>query len=104
MNSSSQLRSRGDAIIEVLGDMTFGSVRMLYEQAESILGTGSKIRQIDLALVENVDSSGLALLLEWQAAARRNNAGFSITHAPADLLSLAKLCEAQELLQLEGRS
>jgi len=104
MNSSSQLRSSGDASIEVLGDMTFGSVRMLYEQAQSILGPGSKIRQIDLALVENVDSSGLALLLEWQAAARRNNALFSITNAPADLLSLAKLCEAQELLQLEGRS
>ncbi len=84
--------------------MTFGHVRSLSEQAESVLGGNSKIRQVNLAGVQNVDSSGLALLLEWQSAAKRNNTTLSITHAPEDLLSLARLCEAQDLLQLAARS
>ncbi len=104
MNTASQIRSSGSDRAELSGDMTFGSVRSLSEQAESLLGPGSDIRQINLAQVKKVDSAGLALLLEWQAAAKRNNASLTITDAPDDLLSLARLCEAQELLQLAARS
>jgi ABC-type transporter Mla MlaB component len=88
----------------ISGDLTFNRVAALYQQAQSLLGPDSSIRQLDLAEVQAVDSSGLALLLEWQAAAKRRGSFLKITHAPADLLSLAKLCEAQELLQLAERN
>ena len=84
--------------------MTFGHVRSLSQQAESLFGGNSRIRQINLAQVQKVDSSGLALLLEWQAAAKRSNTILTIAEAPEDLLSLARLCEAQDLLQLAARS
>lgn len=103
-STDSHIQSSGDDSADVSGDMTFGRVRSLSQQAKSLLGVNSKIRQINLAGVQNVDSSGLALLLEWQAAANRNNTSLIITQAPDDLLSLARLCEAQELLQLTARS
>ena len=104
MNTSSSIHAAGEDTVDVCGDMTFGHVRSLSQQAESLFGGNSRIRQINLAQVQKVDSSGLALLLEWQAAANRNNTTLSVTHAPDDLLSLARLCEAQELLQLTARS
>lgn len=104
LNTASHIQASGDDTAEVSGEMTFGHARSLSQQAESLLGGNSKIRQVNLAGVQKVDSSGLALLLEWQAAAKRNNTTLSITQAPADLLSLARLCEAQDLLQLTARS
>jgi phospholipid transport system transporter-binding protein len=92
-----------DATVIITGVLTFDNVAGLYEQAASLLGPGSAVREIDLSGVPRVDSAGLALLLEWQAAAKSHDAQFKITHAPADLLSLAQLCEAQELLQLAAR-
>jgi phospholipid transport system transporter-binding protein len=92
-----------DASVIIAGDLTFDQVTGLYEQAASLLGPGNTIREIDLSEVSRVDSAGLALLLEWQAAARGRNTPLKITRAPADLLSLAQLCEAQELLQLAAR-
>ncbi len=103
MTTASQIQASGVDTADVSGDMTFDHVHALLRQAESLLVAGSKIRQINLAKVQKVDSSGLALLLEWQATARRNNTTLSITQAPADLLSLARLCEAQDLLQLTAR-
>jgi len=104
MSTASHIQASGADTADVSGDMTFGHVRSLSKQAESVLGANSKIRQINLAQVQSVDSSGLALLLEWQAAAKRNHLTLSITHAPDDLLSLARLCEAQDLLQLAARN
>lgn len=101
--TASQIQARSEDTAEVSGDMTFTQVPALLQQAGSLLGAGSRLRQISLAGVRKVDSSGLALLLEWQAAASRNNTTLRITDAPADLLSLARLCEAQDLLQLSAR-
>ena len=48
---------------------------------------------------ERADSSGLALLLEWQALARQQQRKLKISNAPDTLLSLARLCEADNLLE-----
>lgn len=103
MTTRSRIQASGDNSAEISGDMTFDHVRSLWQQAESLLGAGSRVRQVSLAQVHKVDSAGLALLLEWQAAAKRNSSALTITHAPSDLLSLARLCEAQDLLQLAER-
>lgn len=69
----------------------------------TLFDANKSIKQLDLSAVERVDSSGLALLLEWQASAKKRRALLQISHAPDDLVSLAKLCEAEELLQLQSR-
>ena len=65
---------------------------------------GQNIDVLDLREISRVDSSGLALLLEWQAKALSGNRKLRILNAPASLLQLAQLCEAGDLLDMEGRN
>jgi phospholipid transport system transporter-binding protein len=102
MNAATlQVSSANEAMLS--GDLTFKTVRALAMQAATLLGPGKNISQLDLSEVKKVDSSGLALLLEWQASANKCGASLQVVHAPEDLISLAKLCEAEELLQLRSR-
>jgi ABC-type transporter Mla MlaB component len=70
--------------------------------AQVLDAAGGPVR-LDLAGVDAVDSSGLALLLEWQAL-RPREGRLQIINAPKSLLSLAQLCEAVDLLELSGRT
>lgn len=80
--------------VRLSGDLTLETVPSIYQQMKPSDST------IDLAGVERVDSSGLALLLQWQAEAQ---SPYEIINAPQNLLRLAELCEADEVLQLQGR-
>ena len=62
------------------------------------------IEQVDLSGVPLADSAGLALMLEWQARQRKRGRELTIINAPDDLMRLAKLSEADDLLNLSGRS
>jgi phospholipid transport system transporter-binding protein len=104
MGAVAKIQLASDDCAELSGDLTFDTVKKLSIEAAAMLGANNSVKQLDLSEVERVDSSGLALLLEWQAGAKKRGALFQVVHAPADLVSLAKLCEAQELLQLESRS
>ena len=85
------------------GELTFDSTPTVYHELESVFRTGGNDISIDLAEVERTDSSGLALLLEWQAIANRQSRQLQILNAPDSLLQLAKLCEADKLLRLSTR-
>jgi ABC-type transporter Mla MlaB component len=43
------------------------------------------------------------LLLEWQSRAHARGGQLVLDNAPAGLLRLARLCEADDLLNLSGR-
>jgi len=91
--------TEGTALIS--GELVFSTVRALAEQGESLLHGDNSVSRLDLQAVTRVDSSGLALLLEWQSRARaKNGSGLAIENAPGDLARLARLCEAEEMLQL----
>jgi phospholipid transport system transporter-binding protein len=89
------------ACLRVSGDLTLDSVARLYQDSRSLLP--GEISAVDLNGVSRIDSAGLALLLEWQAAARKGNTTLSFTGAPEDLLRLAALCESTSLLGLTAR-
>lgn len=84
--------------------MTLNTVTALYNQASAEAARGRNFVNIDLEAVPSVDSSGLALLLEWQSTAVAAGSSLHIRNAPADLLSLTRLCEASDLLVIEGRN
>lgn len=92
-----------DGTIYLGGEMTFTSTPGLYLKLESRFSENGAIHNIDLAGIGHADSSGLALLLEWQAMANKLDRRLRITNAPANLLSLAKLCEADNLMNISGR-
>ena len=86
------------------GPLTLSTVTALYNQANSEATRGRRMVTLDLEYVPSVDSSGLALLLEWQSLAAAAGTMLHVRNAPEDLLSLARLCEAGDLLVIEGRN
>ena len=82
------------------GALSFGSASLLYREMEQKRTEGANPDRIDLSGVSSIDSAGLALLLEWQAAA---GGALAMTGAPDSLVQLARLSEATELLRLSGR-
>jgi phospholipid transport system transporter-binding protein len=85
------------------GPLTFETVPALFRGLEEQVQREAAVERIDLAGVTAVDSAGLALLLEWQARARANGRSLAVRNVPGALLRLARLCEADELLNLSGR-
>ena len=83
------------------GMLTLENVASTWRESRSLLHEG--IRIVDLSDVSRVDSAGLALLLEWQAQATSRDRPLKFENAPDDLLRLANLSEASELLGLDGR-
>lgn len=87
----------------VRGPMTLATVTGLYQRAAGRFNISPDEQVLDLAEVTRVDSSGLALLLEWQAQKNRTGGSLVMRNAPNDLLRLANLCDAQDLLHINGR-
>jgi len=103
MTERCAFETTGDGSVRVTGDLTFESVPLLYREMERRLPSSGPVRTIDLGGVTRADSAGLALLLEWQSRQRRRGRELTIHSAPANLLRLAGLCEAIDLLKLSGR-
>jgi phospholipid transport system transporter-binding protein len=103
MSKPGRFRLDPEGIAAIEGEMTLDTVADLHRQAQAAGRNQARFAGVDLARVSRVDSSGLALLLEWQAARARADGRLAIRNAPRDLLQLAALCGAQELLDLNGR-
>lgn len=89
----------------VNGDLTFATVTPLFTSMEAIAKTSHMPDAVDLSSVGQIDSAGLALLLEWQSAFRkqqeaagRSAALMRIDNPPEALLKIAKLCDAEDYL------
>lgn len=96
------LSIKQQSCMEVSGDLTLESVAELYRQSRELFP--GEIRSVDLSGVSRIDSAGLALLLEWQSAARKLDTMLAFNDAPDDLISLSDLCEATDLLGLKPRA
>ena len=84
--------------------LTFESVPGLFRETEKLFRGNIPVSSIDLAKVNTADSAGLALLLEWTALQGKAEKSLDIKNAPSGLLSLAKLCEADDVISMSGRS
>lgn len=72
------------------GDVTFTSISKQLSHLLKVLN-GSKHIMIDLSQVNSVDSSALALLIEWKKLARSNRIQLGLKNIPEQLLMLAEL-------------
>jgi phospholipid transport system transporter-binding protein len=82
----------------VVGEMTFSTAKQLLKQSESYF-TGSQDVEIDLSQVTAADSAGLALLLEWKAAAADKGVQVAVNQLPESIVSIAHLCQIDALLE-----
>ena len=89
--------------IRLGGALTFSSTPRLFGELKDTLDESGSVSRVDLQGVERADSAGLALLLEWQAVLGRRGGKVEFTNAPDMLMRLARLCEADEVLDMRGR-
>lgn len=98
MSTAAAIQSSTDGTAALSGELVFSTVRALAAQGEALLTAEKPVSRLDLQAVSRVDSSGLALLLEWQSWAKANGTSLVVSNVPDDLARLARLCEAEDLL------
>jgi phospholipid transport system transporter-binding protein len=104
MSEACTIEVREPGCVNLTGALTFQSTPGLYRETEKLFSGPSPVSSVDLSGVTAVDSAGLALLLEWQAGQRPASRSLHIVNSPSSLMSLARLCDALDLLNMSGRS
>ncbi len=84
-------------VLRLSGDMVLSSVQGLLDQTKSLLAS-ERYSVIDLGEVAGVDSSGVALMLEWVEWAREHGASLSFRNTPESLMRIARLSRVEALL------
>ena len=94
----------GEARAEVLaldGALSFETLPGVLEQSREYTSRSDLPDRltIDFAAITEVDSSAVALLLEWRREAARLGKGLYFVNLPANLLALAELYGVSGLIQ-----
>jgi phospholipid transport system transporter-binding protein len=89
-----------DGSLRVSGDMTLETANALFARGLEISKNQSQPPVFDLAGVDEVDSSGLAVLFGWMRAAEAQGKILRIDNPPANLVSLAQVYDVSDLLPL----
>ena len=97
--NAAQLRKTGEGQFELSGDVGFRTANVLLKSSRTQFAGQPTIR-VDMAGVNNTDSAGLALVIEWARQALAAGQDLKFSSVPAQLLSLADISDAKELLPL----
>ncbi len=102
--SQAQLREAAPGRLLLMGELNFNSVVTLLPQGVEMFRQNQPL-EMDLSGVDKANSAGLALLLEWLDIAKTRGAELSFTHLPESLLDIARISNAEDLLQaVQARS
>lgn len=82
--------------MRVAGSITIHNVAAVVEQGIALFDRGGEI--IDLSQVQDVDSSAVSMLLEWQRAAARSKREITFVNMPEKLKTLVRLYNLFELI------
>lgn len=96
--SSPSLVSAGPGLITVKGPVTFATAGVLLDSGRNLFA-GQAAVTVNLREVTNVDSAGLALLLEWLRQARAERRAVTYQAIPDKLLAIARLSGVEALLK-----
>ena len=85
----------GDGALRISGRLTFDTVEAVRAAARIALGSARSSGEVvtfDLDAVEQADSAGLALLVEWRRTALPRRGRIHFRGAPPALRSIAGMC------------
>ena len=85
-----------DSGIALNGRLTVETVTGIYNQAPDFK---LKHLDVDLSGIEELDSSGLALLVYWKQEAKRNNCGLRLINPPEQVTAMARISDLEGLLE-----
>jgi phospholipid transport system transporter-binding protein len=79
------------------GELSFETAARALKLGEALIGRGGTW-VIDLAGIESGDSAGIAVLVEWLAAAQANGGSVRYEKIPSQMLAIARISDLEELL------
>jgi phospholipid transport system transporter-binding protein len=97
--SDSQLELSADGRLRLTGELSFKTVPALVIESRSVFKNAEGL-DVDLADVGRADSAGVALLIEWQRQAQKQNQSIRFFNIPSQMLAIARLSGVDELLSL----
>ena len=85
---------------DVRGALTFNTARRARDTGLRYF-RASEVPEIEVSCagVTQVDSAGLAVLLDWLAFAKSNHRGMRFKDLPGSLLAIARISEVESLLE-----
>ncbi len=92
-----RIEPAGAGEFRIHGDLVFETVGDLLPAGEALFRDHRSLR-LDLSGVGDSDSAGIALLLEWLAAARRRGGRIQFLGLPDSMLRIARLSNLEPLL------
>lgn len=95
--SSYELTDIGEGRFALAGDMNFDTAERILRKSEGRFEQYTRI-EVDLAGVEDADSAGLALLLEWITWANHTVREIRFTSIPDRIIAIARTTEVAPLL------
>ena len=96
--SNFELQDHGEGRFSLSGDMTFDTAERILLTSEEPFEQHTRI-EVDLSGVDNADSAGLALLLEWITWANHTVREIRFQDMPERVLAIAKTTEVDHLLK-----
>ena len=100
--SEVEVRDLGEGRFQLHGALTFETAAAALEQSRQSFAAYDRLT-VDLANVEEADSAGLALLLEWVNWARYYVREIRFENIPEQILAIARISEVSELLSAGER-
>ncbi|MGH8426537.1 MAG: STAS domain-containing protein [Gammaproteobacteria bacterium] len=94
---TARLIPEGEGHFQIEGEVVFATVMKLLEESRELF-TDCEHIALDFAGVTRINTAGLGLVIEWLRWARHEGRALSISHPPAALLSLARICEAEGII------
>lgn len=86
----------GDFLLN--GEMTFDTASAAIRDAGGIISAAYTPLQFDLSGVSRADSAGVALMIEWQKAARRARCELQYVNLPASVQSIIHVTGVASML------
>lgn len=96
---SAELEAGRDGAWRLTGALDFESVPALFQRTDALLANGPV--ELDLSGVEQANSAGVALLLEWRRQAHRRGIELRLSGLPEPVRRVARLSDVEPLLSGE---
>lgn len=96
-NENAQLVDLGGGRFAVRSELTFKSATAILAQSKRLFADFERI-SVDMSDVQEADSAGLALLLEWVSWARHFDREIVYENIPQQILAIAQISEVTDLL------
>jgi phospholipid transport system transporter-binding protein len=95
-----EILERSGGRIEVNGALTFATARKARQQGLHLLAVSSvRVLEVDCSGVTASDSAGLAVLLDWLAAAKHANRSLQLRNLPEPIRAVAQISDVADILE-----